>query len=218
MLIWIVVALGVVAGVPPVLLAAMALIGFQPFLGVTALAMAAVVLRHRRARSDDRAEVKFLRSITSAVSSGSTLRSAIRDGEAAIVDTRTRRLCDAGLPLANIGASLRSALPTNGSAFAAVCSLSERTGSSLAPTLHVLADRADAAAEMQRQRRVASAAARFSAGIVGIAPLAVTIGLVAFRGVPGDGGPFVVIPVVAGATLQLAGIVIVFVLATRSAS
>jgi len=217
MLIWLVVAFGAVLGVPPLLLGAVALVSMQPVLGVAMLAVVALTMRFRMRQPDEHAEMKFLRDIASSVSSGSTLRDAIRRGDDAVVDGRTRRLCDAGQSLGLIGTSLRSTLPINGRAFAAVCALSERTGSSLATTLHVLADRAAGSADIRRRRRVATAQARFSAGIVGIAPLVVTAGLFVLRGLPRDDGPIVIIPIALGVGLQLIGVLIVFVLATRYA-
>ena len=216
MLIWILVAGAAAAGAPLLVVGAVALIAVHPVGGAVALIAAAFVTNHRRQRNESVDEVGFLRSIASSVSAGSTLRTAIRSGDPRIVQARTRRLCDAGMSLAKVGSSLRDAIPANGSTFAAVCSMSEHTGSSLAQTLHVLAGRAVDVANMRRHRVVASAQARFSAGIVGVAPLVVTIGLVVFRGVPGDGGPLVVIPMVAGAGLQLTGIVVVSVLTSRS--
>lgn len=216
MLIWVLVAGGAAAGMPVVVLAAVAAIAIHPVGGAIALVGAAVVTNHKRKSKDSVDEVGFLRAIASSVAAGSTLRAAIRSGDQRIVGDRTRRLCDAGMPLAKVGSSLRDALPANGSTFAAVCSMSEHTGSSLAPTLHVLAERAVDVATMRRHRVIASAQARYSAGIVGVAPLVVTVGLLVFRGVPGDGGPFVVIPIVVGAGLQLVGIATVSVMATRS--
>ena len=216
MLIWLMVAGAAAVGVPLLVVGAGALVAVHPVGGALALLAAAFITNHRRRGNENVDEVGFLRSIATSVSAGSTIRAAIRSGDARIVGARTKRLCDAGMSLATVGASLRDAIPANGPTFAAVCAMSEHTGSGLAPTLHVLAGRAVDVANMRRHRVVASAQARFSSGIVGIAPLVVTIGLIAFRGVPGDGGPLVVISMIVGAGLQLAGIVVVSVLTTRS--
>lgn len=120
--------------------------------------------------------------------------------------------------MGKVGRSLQPSLVNNGSTFAAVCSLSETTGSKLAPTLHVLADRAVDVADLKRHRGVATAQARFSAVVVGLAPLAITAGLIAMRGVPGNGSPVAVASIVVGASMQVAGVAVVFILASRSVS
>jgi Flp pilus assembly protein TadB len=215
MLIWVVVAFATAAGAPAMLVVALGALTFQPVLGTVLLVAVALVRKLSGRRSDQHAEVSFLRDITAVVASGTTLRAAIRDGDPTIVTPTARRLCDSGMPMSSVGASMRESLPTNGEAFAAVCDLSEETGSSLVPTLFMLTDRARVAETMQRRRRIATAQARYSAGVVGIAPLVVTIVLIALRGVPGDGGPLIVIPIVAGATMQLLGVVTVLGLAAR---
>ena len=216
MLIWVLVAAGWAAGVPPLIVGAGALMAVNMPLGVAAVAVAVFVV-HRRDRQSHRVdEAAFLRTIATAVSAGSTLRSAIRSGDRQIVSSRTRRLCDTGVSMAKVGRSLQSALVYNGESVAAVCSLSERTGSTLAPTLHVLADRAVDGADLRRHRLVATAQARFSALIVGIAPLVVTAGLIVLRGVPGDGSPVALGSVVLGSAMQISGVAVVFAMASRS--
>lgn len=185
-------------------------------LGVTAIVIGAFIEHRRRRRDLSIDEAGFLRMIATSVSAGSTLRSAVRGGDHKIVAPRTRRLCDAGASMAKVGRSLESALAHNGATFAAVCSLSEITGASLAPTLHVLADRATDVADLNRHRKVATAQARFSALVVGLAPLAVTAGLIVVRGVPGDGSTVAVASMVLGASMQIVGVAVVFVLASRS--
>ncbi len=216
MLIWVVVATAWVVGVPPLIVGAGAVMVVSPPVGVAALVAAAFVARHRRRRAKRVDEVGFLRSIAAAVTAGSTLRNAIRDGDTRIVTARTRRLCDTGMPLGKVGRSLRDSLPENGATFAAVCALSEQTGSTLAPTLQVLAGRAADVADMERHRVVATAQARFSAVVVGVAPLVVTAVLIVIRGMPGDGNPVAVGAIIVGAGMQVAGVAAVSALASRS--
>ena len=73
----------------------------------------------------------------------------------------------------------------------------------------------DAATQAARDRRVALAQIRLSAVVVGVVPLVLAVAAVAVRGVPEPGGPIVVVPMAVGASLMLAGSVIVLV-ATRS--
>lgn len=218
MLIWLLVASGWAIGVPPLIVGAGALMAVNLPLGLACVAAAALVVRRKRQRSDEIDEAGFLRMIATSVSAGSTLRSAIRRADRRIVTARTRRLCDAGVSMAAVGRDLQPSLVHNGATFAAVCSLSESTGSTLAPTLHVLADRATDVADLRRHRGVATAQARYSAVVVGLAPLAVTAGLIVMRGMPGDGSPIAVASIVLGSGMQLAGVAVVFVLASRSVS
>jgi Flp pilus assembly protein TadB len=218
MLIWLMVAAGWAVGVPPLIVAAGALMAVNLPIGLAAVGTAGFIVHRRRRQGDEVDEAEFLRAIATSVSAGSTLRTAIRSGDRTVVSPRTRRLCDAGVSMARVGRSLEPVLVHNGAAFAAVCSLSETTGSLLAPTLHVLADRSADVADLTRHRGVATAQARFSAVIVGVAPLAATAGLIVLRGVPGDGNPVAVAAVVLGSAMQVAGIVVVFVLASRSVS
>lgn len=118
--------------------------------------------------------------------------------------------------MATVGRDLQPSLVHNGSTLAAVCAISERTGSRLAPTLHVLADRAADVANLRRHRDVATAQARFSAGVIGLVPLVVTAGLIVMRGVPGEGNPIAVGSVLLGSAMQLIGVAVVFVMASRS--
>lgn len=215
---WLFVAAGWAVGVPPVIVGAAALMAINMPLGLAALGVAAFVVHNRGKRHRVVDEAGFLRTIAMSVSAGSTLRSAIRDGDKRIVSAHTRRLCDSGVSMAKVGMDLEPSLEHNGATFAAVCSLSQDTGAMLAPTLHVLADRATDVADLARHRGVATAQARFSAVIVGMAPLAVTAGLIAMRGVPGDGSPIALASIVLGSAMQLAGVAVVFVLASRSVS
>ncbi|MFV1999762.1 MAG: type II secretion system F family protein [Acidimicrobiia bacterium] len=216
MLIWVFLAIAVVSGVAPAMVGAGALVAVQPILGVGALGAVALSQRHRGRERDGRDEVGFLRYLATSVSAGMSLRFAIRSGDPVIVSRRTKLLCDAGRPIDAIGQSMASNLPTNGRTFSAVCAIAEQAGSQLAPTLHSLADLAEAGAAQKRKQRVATTQARFSAGVVGVVPLVVT-GLVLFlRGWPDAGNPWVVIPIVTGVALQVLGLVIVYVFAGRN--
>lgn len=217
-MIWLFVAAGWAVGVPPLIVGAGALMAVNLPLGLAGVGAAVFIVHRRRRQSSEVDEAEFLRMIATSVSAGSTLRSAIRGGDRRVVSPRVRRLCDAGVSMERVGRDLQPVLVHNGAAFAAVCSLSEATGSLLAPTLHVLADRSTDVADLRRHRGVATAQARFSAVIVGVAPLAATAGLIVLRGMPGDGSPVAVASFALGSGMQVVGIVVVFVLASRSVS
>jgi Flp pilus assembly protein TadB len=218
MLIWIAAATGWAIGVPPMIVIAGMLMAVNLPLGLVAIAAASFAMHRKRQRRGRVDEAAFLRSIATSVAAGATLRAAISAGDRRVVTPGTMRLCDAGVSMSRVGRSIQPALRHNGPTFAAVCSLSESTGSMLARTLHVLADRATDIADLERHRGVATAQARFSAVVVGIAPLAVTAGLIMMRGMPGDGSPIAVISVAIGAAMQVAGVAVVFVLASRAVS
>lgn len=215
MLIWVVIAIAVVIGAAPPMVAAAVLVALQPMVGVVALAGFSLWQRHRSRERVVPDEVAFLRYLASSVTAGTSLRNAIRSGDPTIVGHRTRLMCDAGRPIGSVGRSLAPNLPTNGETFAAVCSLAERAGSKLAPTLHAMADRAEDVTSARRKQRLATTQARFSAGVVGVAPLVVTILVLVLGGVPESPGPWVVLPVVIGVGLQVLGLAVVYLLATR---
>ena len=118
--------------------------------------------------------------------------------------------------MADVGEELSEALPTNGAAFLGICAFSERTGAAIVAALHVLADQADDAIELARQRRVALAQTKLSAVVVGVVPIVASVGLVALRGVPEPGGALIIIPMAIGIALQLVGTAVVFNVAARS--
>ena len=116
-----------------------------------------------------------------------------------------------------VGARLRERLPLTGTSVAAVLAVSDITGAGIVAALHTLVALAESAGADARALRVASAQAKFSAIVVGIAPLAVASLFVLARGVPEPGGGWVVGPMIAGATLMVAGAAAVAVMAGRAA-
>lgn len=120
------------------------------------------------------------------------------------------------MPMADVGAALSDVLPVNGQALRAICSFSEHTGAAISSALILLAERADEATELVRQRGVSLAQAKFSAVVVGIVPVAVSAGLIGLKGVPSPGGAIIVVPMVAGIALQLMGTLVVFKVASGS--
>lgn len=218
MLIWTFLAIAITSGVAPMLVGAAALVAVQPVLGIGALGAVAVAQRHSRKSRDTSDEVGFFRYLASSVEAGMSLRLAIRAGDPSIVTHKTRFLCDAGIPIEEIGQSMASTLPTNGRTFSAVCAFAEHAGSQLAPTLHSLAGLAEADRDRRRKQRVATTQARFSAGVVGLVPLAVTGLVLLLRGWPDLDNLWVAVPIAVGVSLQVLGLVIVYVFATRSAT
>jgi Flp pilus assembly protein TadB len=116
----------------------------------------------------------------------------------------------------DVAEALITVLPVNGQAFRAICAFSEHTGARISAALGILADRADDASELVRERKVTLAQVKLSAVVVGLVPIAASIGLVVLRGVPEPGGPVIVVPMVAGIALQVIGTAVVFTLASRA--
>lgn len=217
------VALGagaLVGGVPVLLVVGLVVASFLPpaaLIGVM-LALAAVsVVRHRISRSAATpSEGELLRQIAGRVSAGATIRTTIADSTITAIPESARRRATLGMPMADVGAALSDVLPVNGQALRAICSFSEHTGAAISSALILLAERADEATELVRQRGVSLAQAKFSAVVVGIVPVAVSAGLIGLKGVPSPGGAIIVVPMVAGIALQLMGTLVVFKVASGS--
>lgn len=183
---------------------------------VLAVAGASAIVRWKKHDGGGEDEGELLRLLAGRVAAGATIRSAIADASVSAVPERARRLAALGQPMASVGDALFPALPANGVAFRGICSFSEHTGAAVSAALEVLADQADDVAELKRERRVSLAQVKLSAIVVGVVPMAVSIGLVAIRGVPAPGGALIVLPMIAGFALQTAGTAIVFSVASRS--
>jgi Flp pilus assembly protein TadB len=220
MLLVVLAAGALLVGVPTMVVVGVLVISFLPFPVVVAgvfVASVVSVLLHRRGRvgrSQDEGEV--LRQISGRVSAGSTIRSTIADPTINTVPVHAGRLAALGRPMAEVGEALAPILPINGAAFRAICSFSEHTGAAISSALVVLADRADEATEIARQRRVSLAQVKLSAVVVGLVPIAVSIALVVFRGIPSPGGALIVVPMIAGVSLEIMGTAIVFRVASRA--
>ena len=183
---------------------------------VAAAAGASVVVQWRNRRMASGGEGDLLRQLSGRVAAGATIRSAIADKRIGEIPPRAARLAALGLPMVNVGDALLPALPTNGAAFRGICSFSEHTGAAISSALSVLAEQADDVAEIARQRRISLAQVKLSAIVVGVVPIAVSLVLIAARGVPEPGGAVIVLPMIAGVGLQLLGTAIVFRVAARS--
>lgn len=220
MLIWVLLAVGALVGVPFPALVAVGVIAVASIHGSVALVVAAAVYgwHRRRTKGSGSSEVALLRSLAGVVSGGGTLRQAVATSSSPLVTSDARRLCATGASMADIGEAMASMMTTNGRQFAAMCAMSEHTGSSVAEPLEAFADRARAAEMRDQRKRASLAQIRFSAWVVGVAPLGLTALLVAAQGIPEPGGPLVVIPMVIGALLQITGTLLVFVISGRTAT
>ena len=218
MLTWVFVAFLSLAGVPLQIVGAVALVAVAPIPGLVLLMLVAVgqsVLKHRtKSRSDP--ETALLRSLAAHVAAGLTLREAVVTAPRDLVSAATRRLCQAGSSMAQVGSALGSDLVVTGRRLAALCAMSELTGAPFGNALRKAADRSARAADARRERRGALAQVRFSAWVVGVAPLALTAVVVGSQGIPEPGGAIVIVPMVVGTCLQVIGTAIVFVMSGRA--
>lgn len=183
---------------------------------VLAVAAGRSVIRARGRRELNGQEALLLRQLSGRIASGSTIRSTIADASIDAIPESARRLAALGEPMADVASAIAPVLPLNGAAFSAICSFSEHTGAAISNALSVLADRADEAAELARQKAIALAQVKLSAVVVGLVPIAVSIGLLALRGVPEPGGAAIVIPMLLGLLLQITGTAVVFRVASRA--
>jgi precorrin isomerase len=119
--------------------------------------------------------------------------------------------------MAEVGAVFGSELPVNGARLASLCAMSELTGAPVGDAMKAAAERSERSAASRRKRRSALAQVRFSAWVVGVAPLVLTLLVVLTRGIPQPRGAIIVIPMVVGFVLQVTGTATVFVLSGRAA-
>lgn len=171
-------------GVPPVMIAIAAVAAIEPRLVlVGAAAWGVVATLRRRATSvtpDD--EATLFRAMAAELRSGASLRSALAEAAHRVPQIeldRPVRFAAAGMQMTEIAKAVELQLPENGRLAAAAFRLSDWSGARVADTFDGLAERAAATAELARERRAATAQARLSALIVGVAPLAFTVLLVA---------------------------------------
>jgi tight adherence protein B len=175
---------GLVLGVSPVIIAIAAVAAIEPRLVLVGAAIWGVVaaLRRRVARVSPDSEATLFRAMAAELRSGASLRGALAEAAHRVPQIplgRSVRLAAAGMQMTEVAEAVETQLPENGRLAAAAFRLSDWSGARVADTFDGLAERAAATAELARERRAATAQARLSALIVGVAPLAFTVLLVA---------------------------------------
>ena len=208
------VATAIAAGAHPVVIALVALTVVEPRLvlaGAAAWALFNVVRRRRTSSAD--IEATFLRALTAELRGGSSLRLALADAATRVpLDLEpAARLAKAGMPMDLVANELSNRLAHNAVAVGAAFELSAWSGARTAAVFEGLADRATEVAELEREKAVATAQARFSAWVVGLAPLVFTGLLLGGGGFgslrsAGDAGFFVI---GLGLALEVAGLAVV---------
>lgn len=217
MLIWIVAAVAAGSGQPWTIVAGIVVFAVHPVAGTVVVIVAAVssmvIARRRKVRVLD--EAAWLRRVLATVSAGSTLRHALVVSGGQMAGSEVESLCRAGAGMDAVGAAAAKHLPISGTRFGALCSMSEFSGSSVAAALRSCIAAVEATVQRQRAHRTAMAQIRFSAWVVGLGPLVLTVGMVGVRGIPEPGGAIVVVPMLIGFIMQMFGLLVVFHVSNR---
>ncbi len=193
---------------------------------ISGLGLLAISLRPRRTLPRPPAvagvedEIAFASSVAGATRSGSSLRRALGDGlavlPAANVAGISRRL-QSGAPMDRLLPDIAAALPTSGRSVAATLALAADDGGAVAPLFDRIAETGRRRLELDRKRRAALAQSRLSASIVGGLPVvASALMLVTGRfGAVFRFGGIATAALVAGACLQLLGLVVIGLILRR---
>jgi Flp pilus assembly protein TadB len=151
---------------------------------------------------------------------GSSLRLALADAATRVqldLDPAAR-LAIAGMSMDRVANALSKQLAHNAVAVGAAFELSDWSGARTAAVFEGLADRATEAAQLEREKAAATAQARFSAWVVGLAPLVFTALLLAGGGFGSlrraGGAGFFVIGL--GLALEVAGLAVVALILKRA--
>ncbi len=175
---------GLALGISPVIIAIAAAAAIEPRLVLAGAAIWGVIaaLRRREARVTPDDEATLFRAMAAELRSGASLRTALAEAADRVPQIRLARpvrFAAAGMQMTEIAEAVEAQLPENGRLAAAAFRLSDWSGARVADTFDGLAERAAATAELARERRAATVQARLSALIVGVAPLAFAVLLVA---------------------------------------
>ena len=215
------VATAIAAGAHPVVIALAALAVVEPRLvlaGAAGWALFNLVRRRRTSNAD--VEATFLRALAAEIGAGSSLRLALADAATRVqldLDPAVR-LARAGMSMDRVANALSKQLAHNAVAVGAAFELSDWSGARTAAVFEGLADRATEAAQLEREKAAATAQARFSAWVVGLAPLVFTALLLAGGGFGSlrraGGAGFFVIGL--GLALEVAGLAVVALILKRA--
>jgi tight adherence protein B len=215
--------IGVAAGVHPAALAIGTVAILEPRLVLAGAGVWAIVsaLRRRTRPIAPDDEATYFRALAAELRAGASLRRAL--GEAAhrvpaVSFDRPVRFALAGAPMGDIAAMVEERFPANGRLAAAAFRLSDWSGARVADTFEGLADRAAGAAELIRERRAATAQARLSAIVVGVAPVVLALLLFASGHATGFAlhGAVGLVMLGAGLTLEIAGLLVVALIVRRA--
>lgn len=223
MLIAVLLACGLAVGIHPVALGLAALAAVEPRLVLFGAAVWAAVhvVRRRRSRVSPDDEATYFRALSAELKAGASLRGAF--GEAlervpALSLDHAARFAAAGAPMTEVADVVEAELPENGRLAGAAFRLSDWSGAQVADTFAGLAERASASAELARERRAATAQARMSAIVIGVAPVAFAGLLLATGRGSGlvDHGVIGLVVLGVGLTLEALGLMLVVLIIRRA--
>jgi Flp pilus assembly protein TadB len=178
-------AAGLVVGVPWLVVAAGAVAVIQPVMGMVGVGAGVAIALHRRfrdRRSRPGGETTFFNAMAAELRAGASLRVALGAAAARAPDlglATVGRRAAAGQPAPAVAAELAHALPRNGRLAGAAFSLAAETGARAADVFETLAQRSANVDELDRERSTLTAQARMSALVVGGAPVALLVALIA---------------------------------------
>ena len=214
---------GLAIGIHPAVVAMAALASIEPTLILAGAAAWGVVaaLRRRPARITPDDEATYFRALSAELRAGASLRGAIGEARHRVPTLPLRaavRRAEAGMPMGEIADAVEAQVPVNGRWAAAAFRLSDWSGARVAETFEGLAARAAASAELARERKAATAQARLSALVVGVAPVAfAALVLVTGRG---SGliahGTIGILVLSAGLALEFIGLLVVALIMRRA--
>ena len=211
-------AAGLALGVHPVVVVLAAVASIEPRLVLFGAAVwgAVAAARRRRGRITPDDEATYFRALSAELRAGASLRGALGEAlhRAPVLSlTRAARLAEAGMPMSEIADAIEDRFPENGRLAGAAFRLSDWSGARVADTFDGLAERAAASADL-----AATAQARLSALVIGIAPIAFATLL--FATGRGSGllahGTVGILVLGAGLALELLGLIVVATIIRRA--
>ena len=216
-------AAGLALGIHPAAVALAALASIEPRLVLVGAVMWGIVaaIRRRKSRITPDDEAMYFRAISAELRAGASLRGAIGEALHRVPGLSLGpavRYAEAGMPMSEIADAVETRFPENGRLAAAAFRLSDWSGARVADTFEGLAERAAESAELVRERKAATAQARLSALVVGIAPVAFATLLFATgrgSGLVGH-GTIGVLVLGAGLALELIGLIVVAMIMRRA--
>jgi len=217
----VVVALGLVAGVPVVFVLLGWLVATDPAMALTGIGGYAVWAgwRRGRRRSGPDDEAAFLLALSAELTAGASLRSSLvsaGDRSDRLPLRGASRAAAAGLPAPIVARMLGDALAVHGRIAAAAWLLAAESGGPAAAVMQSLAVRSAREGELIRERRALTAQARASAWVVAGLPFVVLAGSFVSGRLDVAGDPALGLVVAIGLGLQIAGVAVVVMMVRRS--
>jgi len=211
-------AAAVGAGTPLALVAIVAVAVIRPWVFLGLCTLWAVVSRLRRSRKTTTDEAAVLRAVAAELRAGATVRAALAG--AAHVHPElisVGRLAAAGVAFAELGSPLCEALPETGRRLAAALTFGSSAGGSVVAAVDRLVHAVVETAQLDHELRAATAQARLSAVVVGVAPLVFSafLFLSGVAAAPWAAGGIAATTAAIGLALQFCGLLVVAVMVRR---